>query len=275
MNEGRLSTRSTVLAGAVLAAMTACASSGGQGSGLLSPEQAARYSALAPFEFVRLRFYDEARTGVMDAVESAVKGYADAINRLQRRPPLEASKSVRKPELAAEASMVTWPAYFTDSNYVLLVRPAAELKRFCEAKGGQWRSLERHSDDPLAALRANPIAVFLDAHARATRYLVARGSFSGYEELREVVATDVGAEMAEEAASSNRRVDRLFSAEGFRYAQRLDAFGLFSCEQPRSGSWWVSVLPATLISRDPSNAPDSSMVRIAIRVYATKPKGQS
>ena len=274
MNEGLLSTRATALACAALAALTACASSSSQSNGLLSAEQAARYSTLAPFEFVRLRFYDEARTGVMDAVESAVKGYADAINRLQRRPPLEASKSTRKPELAAEASIVTWPAYFTDSNYVQLVRPAAELKRFCEAKGGQWRSLERYTDDPLAVLRANPIAVFIDAHARATRYLVSRGSFAGYEELRDVIATDVGAEMAEEAAASNRRVDRLFSAEGFRYAQRLDAFGLFSCDLSGQSAWWVSILPATLVSRDPSNAADSSMVRMAIRTYVAKPRPQ-
>lgn len=275
MNEGILSARWMVPAGAALAILGGCAAAGALGGSVLTPEQAPRYAALAPFEFVRLRFFDEARTGAMDAIETAVKGYADAINRLQRRPVTAASSSVRKAEIAPDASMVTWPAYFTDVNYVQLVRPAVELKRFCEARGGSWRTLERYADDPLTVLRSNPIAVFLDAQARVKRHFAAQGAFAGFEELRDVLASDVGSEMAEEAAWTNRRIDRLFSAEGFRYAQRLDAFGLFSCEQSGWGTWWASTLPATLVSRDPSNAADSSLVRIAIRVYASKPKQEA
>lgn len=256
------------LAGLGFLALTGCASMGG----VLTAEQAPRYKDLAPFEFVRLRFHDEARSGVMDAIDGAVKGYADAISRLQRKPVSPPPSQMHKPELAADASLVTWPAYFTDANYVQLVRPAAELKRFCEARSGQWRNVDRYTDDPLAVLRSNPIAVFLDAHARVTRHLTAQGAFVGFEEMREVIATDVGVEMADEAAQSNRRVDKLFSVEGFRYAQRLDAFGLFMCEQREGGTWWASTLPATLVARDSSNAMDSSMVRIAIRVYAARPK---
>ena len=262
---GALVPASVVLAG--------CASVLVSASGVLSEEQAPAYAGLAPFEFVKRRFFDEEQTKVLDSIENATRGFANAVDRLSGRRPGATADSPRKPEVRAGTTTVTWPAYFTDTNYVQLVRPTAELRRYCKAQSGQWKVLEPYLDDPLVTLRRDPVEAFLDAQARVMRNLRSRGAFVGFEELRDVVASDVGTQMAEEAAQRNRRVQSLFSAEGFRYAQRLDAFGLFACKQSEGSGWLASVLPATLIARDGSNQLDSSMARLAIRTYdSLKPR---
>jgi hypothetical protein len=250
--------------------LAGCASVASTTSGVLTDEQARRYAALPPFDFVQRRFFEEEKTKILDAIESAAKGYANAINRLQGRKPV-AEDSIRKPELSTELSMVTWPAYFTDKNYVQLARPAVELRRYCQAAAGQWSVVERYADDPLATLRQDPVVAFLDAQARVARHFKATGAYAGFEEMRDVIASDVGVQMAEEAAQRNRRVAWLFSAEGMRYAQRLDAFGMFVCEQGGGKRWLASVLPAVLVGRDEANQVDTSMARLAIRVYQRRP----
>lgn len=148
-----------------------------------------------------------------------------------------------------------------------MLRPAADLRAYCQAQGGQWKVLQQFNDDPLSILRRDPITAFLDAHLQVTRHLQSQGAAYGQRAWREMIASDVGEQMAQEALQNNRRVESLFSAQGFRYAQRLDAFGLFGCEQATRTVWFASVLPATLIARDGANQLDSSAARLSIRTY--------
>ena len=131
--------------------------------------------------------------------------------------------------------------------------------------------IERYADDPLATLRQDPVVAFLDAQARVKRHFKATGAYAGFEEIRDVIASDVGVQMAEEAAQRNRRVAWLFSAEGMRYAQRLDAFGMFACDQGGGKRWLASVVPAVLVGRDEASQLDTSMARLAIRIYQRRP----
>jgi hypothetical protein len=268
----------TALLGSILivaVSLTGCAATMAAASGVLTAEQAPSYAGLKPFVFVKRRFFDEERTPVLDGIEGAVRGYANLIDKVNGRRQRNTFDESRKSELRSDVALVTWPAYFTNVNYVQLVRPVAELRRYCAARSGQWKVVERNTDDPLVALRSNPVATFLDAHARVHRNLAARGAYVGFEEVRELIATDVGVEMAEEAAQANRRLESLFSTEGLRYAQRLDAFGLFSCEQSDGYHWQVSVLPATLLARNSRNDLESSMARLAIRTYDRAGAGKS
>lgn len=254
--------RAGLLAFAVLSSGLAGCASSRPG---LTEAQLKPYVALAPFDFVRRRFFDEQLTPTQDGLESAAKRYADFMAKLSVQTPPAPNLSERKPEISAELNLVTWPAYFTDVNWRALVRPAAELASFCRARGGEWAVVESYLDDPVASLRRDPMEAYLDAHARVMRSLTARRAYAGFEEVRSVMAENVGREMAEEAQWANRRIDKVFSTEGFRYAQRSGAMGLYQCKEAQGRTWWVSVVPATLVGR--SKDVSTSMARLSIRVF--------
>lgn len=254
-----------------VAVTTACASA----SGILSEEQARQYVGLGPFDFVAKRFFEDAQTPTLDRIDDGVKSLSRFFDRVDpERAHIRAAVAVyavsRKPELNRAAMLVTWPAYFSNQNFVQLARPAAELRRYCLASGGTFALESPYQEDPVALLNADPIATFVDTHQRVMRHLAAGGVYVGFEEMRSVIAADVGAEMAQEAREHNRRVQQLFAVNGFRSAQQLDAFGVFSCDMRTGPRWLASVLPSTWESRDPSNQLDSSMMRLAIRVYGSK-----
>lgn len=245
----------------------------------LSQGEAANYAQLLPYEFVKQRFFEEDRKPVMDGIERAAKGYASFIDKLNGKKASSVPAEAGRPKATAhdELRMVTWPAHFTNREYSSLVQPANDLRRYCNARGGAFRTIEADNLDPIASLKQDPVASFVDAHQRVTRSLRATNSFAGFEEFRDVIATDVAHEVMEEAKQRNRRLQALFSLDGFGYAQRLHAFGIFECAEDDKRKWAVSVIPSMLLGRDASNGLDTSMARLAIRLYpaiATPPSAQ-
>lgn len=245
----------------------------------LSQGEAAKYAQLPPYEFVKQRFFEEDRKPIMDGIERAAKGYASFIDKLNGKKTPSVPADAGRPHATAhdELRMVTWPAHFTNREYSSLLQPANDLRRYCNARGGTFRTIEADTADPVATLKQDPIMSFVDAHQRVTRSLRSMNSFAGFEEFRDVIATDVAHEAMEEAKQRNRRLEALFSVEGFGFAQKLHAFGTFECAEEDSHRWAVSVVPSMLLGRDASNGLDSSMARLAIRLYpaiATPPSAQ-
>lgn len=235
----------------------------------LSQGEAANYAQLHPYEFVKQRFFEEDRKPVMDGIERAAKGYASFIDKLNGKKTSSVPADAGRPKATAydELRMVTWPAHFTNRNYSSLLQPANDLRRYCNARRGTFRTIEADTADPIALLRQDPVTSFVDAHQRVTRSLRATNAYAGFEEFRDVIATDVAHEAMEEAKQRNRRLEALFSLEGFGFAQRLHAFGTFECAEEGQPRWVVSVIPSVLLGRDASNGLDSSMARLAIRLY--------
>ena len=245
---------------AVLLALAGCA----------APPVAPVQTAETPFALVKRRFHTEAQTPVLDGVENAVKGYARFIDGIQGRKAAE-PPDYRRPLLDERLSLVIWTAYYTDVNFGQLTMPSAALRRHCADRAGQWRVVEALSADPLAAQRADPAASWMDAYQRVGRHLAAQQAYAGFEEMRGVVAQDVARQMAASAVLINQRNDRLFSVQGYRMAQRLEAFGLFECREAAGTTWRAAVLPVLLLARDPNSQIDSSAARLAIQVL--EPKG--
>lgn len=229
------------------------------------------YASLEPFEFVRRRFFEEAQSPVLDKLESAARDYSAFVARLGGRTRPQENGPNRRPEANAELGLVTWPAYFNERRYEALLQPMTELRSFCGLREGQWQAVERYAEDPVAGLKRDPLRVYLEAQARVSASLRAQDRYAAAPVLRDVVASNVGAEMAEEAALANQRIDASFSTEGFRYAVRLGGFGAFECQEAGQRRWWVSILPSTLQGRDLNNNLDSSMARLAIRVVSLRP----
>jgi hypothetical protein len=257
-----------VLAATLSLLLPACTSALVSLSGVLTPEDATSYASFPPEVFVKKRFFEESQTPVLDAVENAVDRYAKTVNAIQGHSTTPTYTS-RKPEISMDGAMVTWPAYFSDSNYIQLLRPVVELKRYCLARNQEWQLIETYSDDPVMAYKTDPVGVFLDTQNRVTRMLAARGAYVGFEEIRTVVAANVGREMMEESERRNQYMARAYSEQGLRYAVKLNAFGVFRCAAAdESGNWYASVLPTTLFPNDPNTQLTSSMMRIAVRIYA-------
>lgn len=240
-------------------------------SGFLTPEEARNYAALKPYEFVKRRFFTEEQGGVLKSVANTLEAVNKAIPG-EPSPTRISSTERRRAEAVDEANMVTWPAYFTDENYLQLLRPKADLKRYCEAREGKFKTLSADRTDPLQFVRVDPQMAFDDAYARVTRSLAAQGAFVGYEELRGRVATNVGNEIAIESKAFNRSMESLFSAKGYQMAQKLEGFGTFLCESKDGSTWAASVFSTTLYARQANNSLTSSMSRLAITVYAPKAK---
>ena len=258
-----------LLVAVILLLLSACTSVLVSLSGVLTPEAAKSYASLSPEIFVQKRFFEESQTPVMDAVENAADRFSKAINAMQRHSMPTTSTS-RKPEVSMDGMMVTWPAYFSDSNTIQLLRPIVELKNYCLGRNQDWQLIEKYSGDPVLAYKSDPIRVFLDTQNRVTRMLADRGAFVGFEEIRTVVAANVGREMMEEAELRNQYMARTYSQKGLGYAIKLNAFGVFRCTSAdESRSWYVSILPTTLFPSDLNNQLTSSMLRIALRIYAT------
>ncbi len=247
-----------IIAGAALLLLCACAAPPAP-----PPDE-------SPFALVKRRFYAEAQTPVLDGIEDAVKGYARFIDKIQGRKTQEVPDQ-RRPAIDESFSVVFWTAYYTDVNFGQLAMPSAVLRQRCIGKGGQWRVVELATADPLAGQRVDPVAAYMDAFSRVTRHLEAQRAYVGFEELRSAVARDVARQTAADAAISNQRIAQLFSAEGYRMAQRLESFGVFECQES-GGTWRAAVLPMLMRARDASNQLDSSSVRIGIQLLPTEAK---
>ncbi len=237
-------------------------------AGCAAPPPAPPPAAETPFALVKRRFHTEAQTPVMDGIENAVKGYARFIDGIQGRKTAEAP-DYRRPVLDERLSLVIWTAYYNDSNFGQLTMPSAALRRHCTDRGWQWRVVEAVMADPLAAQRADPVASYMDAYQRVTRHLAAQQAYVGFEEMRSVIAQDVARQMAAAAALVNQRNDQMFSVQGYRMAQRLEAFGLFECREASGTGWRAAVMPLLLLARD-LNHLDSSAARLAIQVLELK-----
>jgi len=234
-------------------------------SGVLMPEDAPRYASLAPEDFVKTRFFDEEQSAFLDGVDVVSK----KLDQIASRVPSRGASAYRhKEEISKDGSTVTWPAYFTDANFIQLARPAIDIKRYCEATGASWELYQPYTDDPIAGMNRNPIFAYLDAQNRVSRYLAANGAFAGAEEVQNAVASNIGMEMLEEAEHYNSRVNAQFSSRGFEAALRAKTFGVFRCQSLQDGkTWFVSILPAVLIPRSGTNQLSSSIARLALRVY--------
>jgi hypothetical protein len=249
------------LCATALVALQGCASTLVAMSGFLSPEEARTYAGLAPYEFVKKRFYTEAQGGVLTSIADGLEAVNKAIpgGSSTQRPGSER----RRPEFDDDQALVTWPAYFTDQNYLQLLRPKGDLMRYCEAQGGKLKVLGVDSSDPLRFVRRNPSVAFAEAHAETFRSLAAQGAYGGYAEIQDKMATVVGEQMAIEAQAFNRAAEGWFSIKGYQAAQKLQGFGTFQCEGADGAKWAASILSTTLHAQQAA----SSMSRLAIRIY--------
>lgn len=259
--------RPGVRAASVIVPLTlaGCASTMVAMSGFLSPEAARAYAALSPYEFVKKRFYTESEGGVLKSVADGL----EAVNKALPGEPAKAraQSSRGRSEFDDALSLVTWPAYFNDTNYMQLLRPRGDLMRYCEAQGGKLKTVSADSGDPLRFVRRDPVIAFVDAHAHVMRNLAAQGAYGGYAEIQDKVATNVGEQMAMEARAFNRAAESWFSIKGYQTAQKLQGLGTFSCEGSDGSKWAASVLSTTLYAQQAA----SSMSRLAIRIYEPKP----
>lgn len=237
---------------------------------VMTEREATSHADLSPKEFIKKRFYDTEQSQLQDQMTRFGKALV-AIDKAIGAPgggKLREDPRRLNAIVSADGSVVNWTAYYTDMNFVQLVRPVAELRRFCLAKGGRLLNVDNHTRDMLADLRRSPVDAYLSGHARVHRMLAARGAYVGVEEQREAVAQIVASEMALEAGANNRAVDRAYAAKALTYAQRLDAFGVFQCDsKDPTTSWYFSVLPIFLEPADKNNALISAVARLSIKVY--------
>jgi hypothetical protein len=260
-------TVTAMVACAAAIALSGCASALVAMTGFLNAESARSYAPLKPYEFVKRRFFTEEESRFGRSVGNAVEGLVKAF---PANFPKHTGDGRRRPEALDEANMVTWPAYFTDENYFQLLRPVADLKRYCEAREGKFKTLSVDRTDPLQFARNDPQAAFADAYGRVLQSLAAQRAYAGFEELRGQVAMNVGTEIAAEARTFNRTMEGIFSVKGYQMAQRLDGFGTFACEGNDGSTWLASVFSTTIYASQASNSLSSSMSRLAIRVYEPK-----
>lgn len=246
---------------AALVTVPGCTSTLVAMTGFLSPEEALTYAGLSPYEFVKRRFYTEAQGDVLTSIADGL----EAVNKVipggsgTQRPRRER----RRPEFYDDHALVTWPAYFTDQNYLQLLRPKVDLMRYCEAQGGKLKVLSLDGSDPLRFVRRSPSLAFAEAHAETFRSLSAQGAYGGYAEIQDKMATVVGDQMALEAQMFNRASEGWFSIKGYQAAQKLQGLGTFQCERASGAMWAASILSTTLHAQQAA----SSMSRLAIRIY--------
>jgi hypothetical protein len=235
-----------------------------------SPPSAHHSAAATPFDVVRQRFFIDAQTPTLDALENLAQSYSRAIDKLQGRKTI-APVEMRRPAIDTSLQMVAWTAYFTDSNFAQLNSPSSALRSHRQSRAGRWTVVEALSADPLVSLRADPMATYLNAYGRVMRHLQGDRATLGFEEVRGFIAADVAAEAAASDRAANQRMNAEFSVKGYTAAQRLESFGLFRCDGDGPTPWFASILPTALLGRNLDNQLDPSGARLAIRIHAPGP----
>lgn len=200
----------------------------------MSQDQANQLSNLKVKEFLKVRFADTETSGALQGVTSVGTKMDVFLGRKSKREA-DAEMQEVMPQVKPDGSVVLH-GFYTDANQDQVLRPAIELRRFCQAQEGQF-SAEIESRNMVKDAYAQRDATDAEWCAQQTPAI----PFAD-------CATAVGVHHEQ----TDRENDRMGSDHGYQLAAKKGAFGKFSCaqnEKSKHESWAVVIKAVGLAPR--------------------------